>query len=180
MKRADFKCELGRLHAASFGWALWCCDHRRDEAEEILQAAYLKVMEGSARFDERSSLRTWFFGVIRHTAWESRRRRWLREEILLRWFSRAPAAASTSAANPETVASRSETSRVLLQALALLPARQRDVLHLVFYQDLTVEEASRVLKVSLGTARTHFERGKARLRQILAVEKDMLRGKDRD
>jgi RNA polymerase sigma-70 factor (ECF subfamily) len=49
-----------------------------------------------------------------------------------------------------------------------LSARQRQVLHLVFYQDLTVEEASRVLKISLGTARTHFERGKTQLRQRLA------------
>jgi RNA polymerase sigma-70 factor (ECF subfamily) len=41
-------------------------------------------------------------------------------------------------------------------------------LHLVFYQDLTVEEASRVLNVSVGTASTHFARGKERLRSILA------------
>ena len=79
MKRTDFQGELGRLHAASFGWALWCCDHQRDEAEEVLQTAYLKVAEGMASFDGKSSLQTWFFGVIRRTAWEQRRRRWLRE-----------------------------------------------------------------------------------------------------
>jgi len=45
------------------------------------------------------------------------------------------------------------------------------VLHLVFYQELTIEEASRVMNVSLGTARTHFDRGKRRLREIL-VERE--------
>jgi RNA polymerase sigma-70 factor (ECF subfamily) len=49
-----------------------------------------------------------------------------------------------------------------------LSPRQRDVLHLVFYQEMTIEEAARVLHIPLGTARTHFERGKRKLRQQLA------------
>jgi len=168
MKQTDYQGELGRLHAASFGWALWCCYHRREEAEEVLQTAYLKVLEGAARFDGRSSLRTWFFGVIRRTAGEQRRRRWLGDQVLRRWFTRQPA--PVPAPDPEVLATGSESGRALRKALAGLPGRQREVLHLVFYQDLTVEEASRVLNVSLGTARTHFERGKSQLRQMLAKE----------
>src|SRR5258707_13051199 len=84
MKQTDFQGELGRLHTASFGWALWCCDHRQEEAEEVLQTAYLKVLQRRASFDGRSSLRTWFFGVIRRTAWEQRSRRWLHDQILRR------------------------------------------------------------------------------------------------
>jgi RNA polymerase sigma-70 factor (ECF subfamily) len=175
MKQTDFQGELGRLHGASFGWALWCCDHRRDEAEEVLQTAYLKVVEGTASFDGNSSLRTWFFGVIRRTAWEQRRRRWLRDGILGRWFTRQPA--PVPAPDPEAVASASESGRALLQALADLPVRQREVLHLVFYQDLTVEEAARVLRISLGTARTHFARGKDQLRRRLAQSEEKHDGK---
>jgi RNA polymerase sigma-70 factor (ECF subfamily) len=167
MRQSDFEGELERMHAASFGWALWCCDQRRDEAEEVLQTAYLKVLEGKAGFDGRSSLRTWFFGVIRRTAGERRRRRWLREQLLGRWFT---GRVEEAVPDPEELARGSESSRALREALAELPARQREVLHLVFYQDLTVQEASGVLKVSLGTARTHFERGKARLRKILAAQ----------
>lgn len=168
MKLIDLQGELEHMHAASFGWALWCCDHRYDEAEEVLQMAYLKVVEGAARFDSKSSLRTWFFAVIRRTAWEQRRRRWGREKMLGGWFRRRPAPHPEP--DPETLASGSQSARALLLALAELPARQRDVLHLVFYQDLTIEEAGRILKVSLGTARTHFERGKKKLRQLLEQE----------
>jgi RNA polymerase sigma-70 factor (ECF subfamily) len=166
MRQADIQGELERMHAASFGWALWCCEHRRDEAEDVLQTAYLKMLDGTARFDGGSSLRTFFFGVIRRTAWERRRRRWLREKLLGRWYTRRPAAVSDP--DPEAAAGLSQSSQELLRALAALPVRQREVLHLVFYQDLTVEEAARILKVSLGTARTHFGRGKSRLREILS------------
>ncbi len=51
-----------------------------------------------------------------------------------------------------------------------LTARQREILHLVFYQELSVQEAAEVLGMPVGTARTHYERGKTRLRAMLAGE----------
>ena len=167
MDQTDFRDELEQLHSASFGWALWCCDHRREDAEEVLQTAYLKVLEGAARFNGQSSLRTWFFAVVRRTAWEQRRRRWVRELLLARWLQQPALAAD---GEPDEAMRSSEESHVLRQALAALPTRQREVLHLVFYQELTIEEAAKILSISLGTARTHFERGKARLRELLEQE----------
>jgi RNA polymerase sigma-70 factor (ECF subfamily) len=168
MDQSSLQGELERMHASSFGWALWCCGHRQDEAEEVLQTAYLKVLDGRAAFDGRSSLRTWFFAVIRRTAAERDRRRWLRGQLFERWQVRELSPALE--ADPEAAASESENNRNLLRAVAGLSTRQRQMLHLVFYQDLTVEEASRAMDISLGTARTHFERGKRRLREILAQQ----------
>ena len=45
---------------------------------------YVKVLDGKARFDGRSSLKTWLFAVIRHTALAQRRTRWVRSLALLR------------------------------------------------------------------------------------------------
>jgi RNA polymerase sigma-70 factor (ECF subfamily) len=163
--------ELARLHDANFAWALHCCRHRGDDAEDLLQEVYMKVLDGRARFEGRSTFKTWLFGVIRRTARERRRTRWLHDGLLGHWHRREPDAAPPG--EPENALLLSERNTTLRRALARLPHRQQEVLHLVFYQDLTIEEAARTLKISLGSARTHFARGKQRLRGDL--EEDFAR-----
>jgi RNA polymerase sigma-70 factor (ECF subfamily) len=156
---------LAEVHAESFGWALACCDRDRFLAEEVLQVAYVKVLDGSARFDGRSSFKTFLFGVIRKTAMEQRRARWLSARRLAQWFTSRPE--PERPADPEASSMRSERTRTLTTALARLSGRQREVLHLVFSQDLTIEQAAGVLGIATGSARQHYERGKARLRELL-------------
>jgi RNA polymerase sigma factor (sigma-70 family) len=157
---------LAAIHAESFSWAMACCDRDRPLAEEVLQVAYVKVLDGSARFDGRSSLKTFLFGVIRKTAMEQRRRRWLSARRLTRMF--ASRTEEVPPADPEAASMRSESARALALALTQLSGRQREVLHLVFSQDLTIEQAASVLGIGTGSARQHYERGKARLRELLS------------
>ena len=158
-RAATLEHELASLHPKSFGWAVACCRYDRAEAEEVLQTSYLKVFSGKARFDGKSGLKTWFFGVIRRTAAESRRRNLLRSVFLGRMARLHP---DDAAAPPETA--RDLAVRSLLRKLA---RRQREVLELVFYQDLSIEEAAAVMAISLGSARVHYQRGKQNLRQVL-------------
>src|SRR5687768_17085933 len=130
MSRARLETELAELHAASFGWALGCCNGDRGEAEEVLQVAYLKVLDGQARFDGGSAFKTWLFAIIRRTTGERRRRGWLRALALERWRSGSLGPAASP--DPERLASGSETARRLRDGLQTLPARQRELLHLVF------------------------------------------------
>ena len=168
MDRAELERELERLHAACWGWALACCAHDRDAAEETLQSAYLRILSGKARFDGRSSLRTWVFGVIQRTALEERRR-----DVSRRSREHAEEHESDSAADPtpgaDLVIERSEANATLLAALGALSPRQREVLHLVFYQDMTIEEAAAVMNISLGSARTHYDRGKRAMALALSA-----------
>jgi RNA polymerase sigma factor (sigma-70 family) len=158
--------ELEHLHPAAFGWAIACCAGDPGAAEDALQASYLKILDGRARFDGRASFRTWLFSVVRHTAAELRRRAALR-----RWRPLAALGAMRDhRPDPAALLARADATRRLTAALDSLPRRQREVLHLVFYQDLTIAEAAEVAGVSLGTARTHYERGKAALRKVLKEE----------
>jgi RNA polymerase sigma-70 factor (ECF subfamily) len=169
LTREELEALLERHHPASYGWALSCSGWNDADAEDVLQTTYMKVISGRARFGGRSAFRTWLFGVIRQTAREHARRdrsHTKRAELL------ALEAAACGPATPEdpTVGmERTDRSLALLQALAELPGRQREVLHLVFYQDLTIREAAEVMEVSLGSARVHYERAKERLRSILGV-----------
>lgn len=162
----DVQRSLAEHHPASAGWALSCCRWDREEAEEVLQVTYLKILDGRARFGGRSSFRTWLFGVIRRTAAERRRVRWLRSAAGLRGREEHP----VPPPGPEARLGEAEANRALRTALGDLPARQREVLHLVFYQEMTLEEAARVLGISLGSARTHYHRGKSALQQRLGRE----------
>jgi RNA polymerase sigma-70 factor (ECF subfamily) len=165
MSRARLERDLAEIHPASFGWALGCCNGDRGEAEDVLQAAYLKVLDGRARFDGGSTFKTWLFAIIRRTAAERRRRSWMRTLAFDRWL--IVRADPAPPADPESLARRSEAARRLQASLGALPARQRELLHLVFYQELSVEEAAQVAGISVGSARTHYHRAKMRLRRML-------------
>ncbi|MGQ0767400.1 MAG: RNA polymerase sigma factor [Gemmatimonadota bacterium] len=162
--RSEIEASLEALHEASFGWARSCCFGDRENAADVLQTAYAKVLSGLARFEGRSAFRTWFFGVIRLTALEGTRERG-RDRIL----TLVPPYDHPSVEPPDAALIRAEESESLRRALAELPHRQQQALHLVFYQDLSIADAALIMGVSVGSARTHYDRGKKRLRVILSA-----------
>ncbi len=157
----DLEASLEALHAASFGWARNCCQGDSDDADDVLQTTYVKVLSGSARFSGHSSFRTWLFGVIRFTALELRRKG-ARELSLDGRLEPEQSAPPTDAALIEA-----EEHAALRSALAKLPDRQREVLHLVFQQEMSLTEASNVMGVSVGSVRVHYDRAKKRMRTLL-------------
>jgi RNA polymerase sigma factor (sigma-70 family) len=156
----ELRDELARVHSQAYAWAVRCCREDRGEAEDVLHEAYMKVLDGRARFEGRSSFKTWLLGVVRHTAHEHARRSWRRLMRLERWWKEREDAGSDMPGDEGRVGE-------LTTALSRLSKRQQEVLHLVFYQNLTINEAAEVLAMPVGTARTHYERGKSRLRQLL-------------
>jgi RNA polymerase sigma-70 factor (ECF subfamily) len=154
--------KLADLHHDSWGWCLACCRGDSHLAEDTLQQAYAKAVHGKLNFGGGSTLKTWWFGVLRFTALEIQRKtsreRAFTEKVRAEWqhwFGGRDEPDATSAPPP--------FEKILTQ----LATRQREVLELVFYQGMTIEEASRIMGVGLGSARTHYARGKHRLRQIL-------------
>jgi RNA polymerase sigma-70 factor (ECF subfamily) len=164
MTDSELREQLERWHPTAFGWAVACCKGHREEAEDVLQDAYLAVLRGNAQFAEQSSFRTWLFGVIRLTAASAQRKSWLHRLLLEKNHNHlmpAPARVADADLDERT---RIETLRARLSRLS---ERQQQVLHLVFYQEMTIEEAAVVMGISTGSARTHYTRGKERLAHML-------------
>lgn len=51
--------------------------------------------------------------------------------------------------------------------LMQLSPMQREVMLMVFYHQLTIAESAEVLQISLGSARTHYDRGKKKLKELI-------------
>lgn len=166
MHTSELRAQLELYHRESYAWALSCCLRNPADAESVLQTVYVKVLEGKARFDGKAAFKTWLFSVIRKTAADHRRRRMFHLFRLMRYEESNALIAQEE--NPETAVYHSEIQKMFRRALARLPARQRETLQLVFYHDLSLAEAARVMGVSIGSARTHYERGKKQLRHLVA------------
>jgi RNA polymerase sigma-70 factor (ECF subfamily) len=96
---------------------------------------------------------------------------WLRRVLVNRARSRwrrlvTEAKHASSRRDPEPF-TMSESAHELWRAVRQLPARQREVVALVFLEDRTVSDAARVLDIAAETARTHLRRALDRLAQTL-------------
>lgn len=94
-----------------------------------------------------------------------------------RWLGRRPAEAPLPPdpdnlrvvdAGYDRVAERG----VVVRALARLPTRQRQVIVLRFFEDLSVEQTAELLGFSPGTVKSYTSRALATLRQLLADDQD--------
>lgn len=167
MDEAGLRDALEQHHAISYGWALSCCFSNPTDAEDILQTVYQKILDGRARYDGRAAFKTWLFAVIRNTAASERRRNWIRF-VRMGSYQKEHEKDCQPGDHCEALQG-SERTDLFRAMLAKLPRRQHEVLHLVFYQDLTIESAAKAMGVSLGSARTHYDRAKKQLGLLLKL-----------
>jgi RNA polymerase sigma-70 factor (sigma-E family) len=121
---------------------------RVELAEEIVQDAFAAVYERWERIDTPAAyVRTVVVNKCR--------------DVLRR---RRVAAAVTLARAQEAL---EPTGDLLHDALAALPARQRAVLVLRFYEDLPNDEVARLLKTRPGTVKSLVHRGLTTLREVI-------------
>jgi RNA polymerase sigma-70 factor (ECF subfamily) len=179
---------LARLHVPSHA-----------VAEEVVQEAWLAVLRGLDRFEERSSLRTWVTSIVLNQARTHgrRERRMLPFAALRRhheegrnepavdpsrfqrpgderpgWWASPPARWG----DPEAWIDDEETRAVLLRSIASLPPRQREVITLRDVLGWSEAEVCTVLEVTEGNERVLLHRARSKVRA--ALERHFAAGED--
>lgn len=151
---------LEALHPDAWRWAVHLTYGDRELAQDVLHDAYLAILDGKAKWRRKSTYKTFVFGVIRMTAKSVFRKR----ALMTFRFPTGKPHDMPAQARPDPLL------RGTLQAMARLPKRQAELVQLLFAQDLTLEDAAQVMGISIGSARTHYARAKASLRDALNVE----------
>jgi RNA polymerase sigma-70 factor, ECF subfamily len=152
--RDSFEAFFVDHHADLFG-ALYLITRNRHEAEEIMQDAFLKVLE---RWDRVSSLED-SVGYLYRTAMNLLRKRWRRASVMLR--------RTVGLSDRDDEMSVIETRVDVARALAWLSPRQRAVVVLTELLEFNSEEVGRMLGIAPGTVRMHASRGRAALADLL-------------
>ncbi|MFJ9718728.1 RNA polymerase sigma factor [Streptomyces sp. NPDC101213] len=134
------------------------------EAEDVTQAVFLAAWRGRAGFaPERGTLAAWLTGITRRKIADALSARTRRTELGSAARSLPPDTAPESDARPDAVIDRV----IIGHELAGLPAPQRRVLGLTFYDDLTQKQIAEVTGWPLGTVKSHARRGLLRLGRCL-------------
>jgi RNA polymerase sigma-70 factor (ECF subfamily) len=141
-----------------------------DLAEEVVVDAFWRVWRRADQFQfGRGSFAAWLYGIVRHLAIDELRRRESRplpgadEEL-----ESASAADATRETDVSDVVARRLLADSVQSALRALPATQREVIHLAYFEGLTRKEISNRLGQPLGTIHTRARLGLDKLRSQLA------------
>jgi RNA polymerase sigma-70 factor (sigma-E family) len=130
----------------------------RDSAEEIVQDAFVRV-HGRLHRVHPDKVGAYLRAAVVNGARSQLRRRRVRREHVPEPQPDAPAAELEGVAGAHR--------RELLRSLDRLPARQREVLLLRYYADLSEAEIAEALGISAGSVKTHASRGLAALARDL-------------
>jgi RNA polymerase sigma-70 factor (ECF subfamily) len=132
------------------------------DGEELVQDALLKVHRGWQSFRVQSQFRTWLFQVIVNCFRDRCRRRGGGGDEML-----PDAVADARAVDPAAAAQERELGERVAAEVSRLPPRQREVLVLIAYEQLSTPEVAAMLQLSEQNVRTTLHLARQKLRQRL-------------
>lgn len=157
---AYFEAKSDAMRGTAF---LLCGEWHR--AEDLVQTAFTKVYIAWNRVGQHDRLDNYVRRTLVRTFLDERRRGWFRRERVT----------DTPAERIRHADGDAENRVVLLDALAQVPPRQRAVLVLRYWEDMSVENTAALLGCSKGTVKSQAARGLQALRDRLtgsAVDPD--------
>ncbi|WP_041359258.1 sigma-70 family RNA polymerase sigma factor [Nitrobacter hamburgensis] len=131
-------------------------------AEDIVSQVFLDVWRTAGQFEGRSRVSTWLLSIARFKALTALRQR--RHEDIDQENVREIA---DGADTPETSLDRSNVSAILRACIAKLSPAHREIIHLVYYHEKTVEEAGEIIGIPQSTVKTRMFYARKQLAELL-------------
>ncbi len=139
--------------------------HDTDVAEDLLSETFLKLILHRRRFREESSLKTYLYAIGRNEALA-----WLRRHRRERKVPLNEAAQVSVACVAYNKVIDGERRAQIAQAMSVLREEYREVLQLVYFDDLSCDEAAVVMHKNRKQTENLLYRGKKALRSQLEKE----------
>lgn len=147
--------------------AVYCMARRvldtHEDADEAAQRAFVRAWRARQSFRGDSSLRTWLIRIVLNVAKSMRAGRAATEPFADEGRLRDPGRRSD-----ERIGLRETRARVR-SAISELPPRQREVVRLKVFSELTYREVAAVMELSEGAVKAHFHQAVSNLRRALAA-----------
>lgn len=139
-----------------------------EQAEDIVQEAFIKLWTHAASFDaDRARFTTWFHRIVVNRCLDEKRR--VRPVALPEGYD-----AEDPSAGAEAQLAESDDQASIKAALADLPERQRTAVTLSYFDDMSNQEAADVMELKLKAYESLLVRARANMRQRLTADKDRL------
>ncbi|WP_409251716.1 sigma-70 family RNA polymerase sigma factor [Bacillus sp. SCS-153A] len=134
-------------------------------AEDLVQEVFITVFQKIDTLEKGSSVKAWVLSIAANKSKDYLRSWHYKKLLFTNSFT-----TKTNAESPEYHLVKQQDKTELSEAIFSLPVKYREVIILYYYQELTAEQMSKVLKINSSTIRTRLSRARDLLNQKLGGE----------
>jgi len=160
---------LRRYEGDVYGYLVRLLGNRHD-AEDAAQNTFVGVVRSLSRYRERGTFKSWLFRIAHREGTRVLRRRRRSHEHLGLHGAAALDAMPSDAATPDCDLISHEDAARVRAALERLPDKEREVVVLRAFSELTFKEIATVTRCPIGTALARMRRATQRLRKWLEMD----------
>ena len=126
-------------------------DH--DQADDIVQEVFVKVYSALKTFRGESSVYTWLYRITVNVALNAIRKQRVRDFVRIDEFFET---AEDENEQPDALFEKDEQQKLIEEAIAKLPEKQKAVFILRYHEELSYDEIAKILKTSVGGLKANY------------------------